>query len=84
MKSVDVAKAFHDIGYTWNDASPIPLRSIPGYTFDPISNEHLSSMDDEDDDDDYIEKVAAEISQQQQASVTSIQLKLINMWKRKN
>ena len=65
LKSVDVAKAFHDIGYTWKDASPISFRSMPDYTFDPTSNEHLSSMDDEYDDD-HIEKVAEEISQQQQ------------------
>ena len=65
LKSVDVAKAFHDIGYTWKDASPISLGSIPDYTFDLTSNQHLSSMDDEYDDD-HIEKVAEEISQQQQ------------------
>jgi hypothetical protein len=34
LKSVDVAKAFHDIGYTWTDNSPVSLRSMPGYTRD--------------------------------------------------
>ena len=38
LKSVDVAKAFHDIEYTWKDASPISRRSMPDYTFDSTSN----------------------------------------------
>lgn len=36
---LDVAKAFHDIGYIWTDDSLVSFRSIPGYTFDPTSAE---------------------------------------------
>ena len=40
---------------------------MSGYTFDPTSNEHFSSMDD-----DHIENVTQEISQQQQQASVKI------------
>jgi hypothetical protein len=80
LSNIDIAKAFRDIGYTWTDDSPVSLRSMPGYTFDPKSNEHLSSIDDEHTDD-YIDKLAEQISQEQQrAPVKPTQMKLTSMW----
>jgi hypothetical protein len=85
LKSVDVVKAFHDIGYIWTDDSPVSLRSMPGYTFDPTSAECLSSMDDDYDKHDRIDIVAEEASeqhqqkQQQQTQLTLTQLTITNM-----
>jgi hypothetical protein len=89
LKSVDVTKAFHDIGYTWTDNSPLSLRSMPGYTFDPSATDCLLSMDDDYDKDDRIDIVAeaAALKQQKQkqhSQVTLAQLTIINMWNNKN
>ncbi len=89
MKSVDIAKAFHDIGYTWTDNLPLSLRSMPGYTFDPSAADCLSSMDDDYDKDDRIDIVAEETSSKQQKQNQRFQLSLTqlknnNMWKNKD
>lgn len=87
LKSVDVAKAFHDIGYTWTDDSPVSLRSMPGYTFDPTAADCLSSMDDDYDKDDRIDIVAEEAvskQQKQHSQLTLTQLTITNMWSNKD
>ncbi len=92
FKSVDFLKAFKNIGYIWTDDSPISLRSMPGYTFDPTSVDCLSLMDDDYDNEDRIDIVAEEASDQQQQQRTNTQListqtkqlTLTNVWKNKN
>jgi hypothetical protein len=87
LKSVDIAKAFHEIGYTWTDNSPISLRSMPGYSFDPTAAHDLSLMDDGYDNDDRIDIVAEEAAAAQQKQTQHSELKLTqltitNMWKK--
>jgi hypothetical protein len=87
LKSVDVAKAFHDIGYTWTDNSPVSLRSMPGYTFDPTAADCLSLMDDDYDKDDRIDIVAEEAvlkQQKQHSQLPLTQLTITNMWKNRD
>lgn len=90
LNSIDVMKAFHDIGYIWKDDSPVPLRSMPGYSFDPTSADYLSLSNDDYDTEDRIDIVAEEVSekqqqqQQQSAPIASTQLKITNMWKKNN
>ena len=84
LKSVDLTKAFRDIGYIWTDNSPISLRSLPGYVFDPTSIDCLSLMNDDYDKVDRIDTVADEAAEQQRTQVKSPQKKqltLSNMWK---
>ena len=89
LVSVDFIKAFRDIGYIWTDNSPITLRTMPGFTFDPSSVDDLSPMDINYDNEDRIEISAAEAAeeqkQQQCTQTTSTQMKqltLLNMWKK--
>ncbi|CAF1523278.1 unnamed protein product [Rotaria sordida] len=35
QKSFDLERAFLDIGYTWIDESPVSIRTLPGFIFDP-------------------------------------------------
>ena len=84
LKSVDIAKAFHDIGYTWTDDSPVSLRSLPGYTFDPRAVDCLSSMHDDYDKDDRIDIVAKEAASKQHSQLTLTQLTIPNMWSSKD
>ncbi|CAF4320639.1 unnamed protein product, partial [Rotaria sordida] len=35
QKSFDFEHAFRDIGYTWVDESPVSVRTLPGFIFDP-------------------------------------------------
>ena len=35
QKSFDFERAFLDIGYTWIDESPVSIRTLPGFLFDP-------------------------------------------------
>lgn len=86
LKSVDITKAFQDIGYTWADNSPISLRSMPGYSFDPLVADGVSSVDDDCDRDDRIDLAAkdAALKQKEQSQSTSTQLTITNMWKKSN
>lgn len=86
LKSVDVSKAFRELGYTWIDDSPVSIRTMPGYTFDPTSVACLSSMNDDYDTDDRIDIVAKEISEQQKqkTQLTLAQLTITDMWRKKN
>jgi hypothetical protein len=61
QNSVDFERAFLDIGYTWIDESPVSIRTLPGFIFDPSTitsstinddNEEEEEEDDDDDDDD--------------------------------
>ena len=49
QKSIDFERAFFDIGYTWVDQSPVSLRTLPGFVFDPstITDEIISDDDNE-------------------------------------
>ncbi|CAF1578683.1 unnamed protein product, partial [Adineta steineri] len=85
LKSVDVAKAFHDIGYTWTDDSPVSLRAMPGYIFDPTAVDCSLSTNDDYDKDDRIDIVAEEAiskRQTQHSQATLTQLTINNMWNR--
>ena len=37
LKSIDFKTAFREIGYTWQDNSPIYSRTLAGFCFDPSS-----------------------------------------------
>ena len=54
MKSVDLERAFIDIGYTWVDESSVPRRTLEGFVFDPTTVVHVSSNDNGEDDADRI------------------------------
>ncbi|CAF1025563.1 unnamed protein product [Rotaria sp. Silwood1] len=62
LKSIVFLKACHDVSYIWTDNSPVSLRSMPGYTFDPTSVECLSLVDDNYDNEERIDIVAEEAS----------------------
>ena len=86
LKSVDVAKVFRELSYTWIDDSPVSIRIMSRYTCDPTSADCLPSMDDDYDKDDRIDMVAEEASKQQKQNTqfTFTQLTITNMWKKKN
>jgi hypothetical protein len=35
--SFDFKRAFYDIGYIWFDQSPVSIRTLPGFIFDPLT-----------------------------------------------
>ena len=69
LKSVDLKKAFQDIGYTWNDASPIYLRTLPGFCFDPSTVDLTVTSSLQNDDEDKIERDAEEAKRQSEAQM---------------
>ena len=81
LKSIDFEKSFQDLGYVWVDNSVVSPRTMPGYTFDPVSDDcPISTPDDEEEN--RIDKVATEIAEQQKTLLsTKKQLTLTNMWK---
>lgn len=50
QKSVDFQRAFMDIGYTWIDNSPISLRTLPGFVFDPTTVISSTTNNDENEE----------------------------------
>lgn len=54
LKSVDLKRAFIDIGYTWVDESPVSLRTLGGFIFDPTTVVSLPSNEDGEEDADGI------------------------------
>ena len=52
MKSVNFERAFMDIGYTWVDESPVSIRTLGGFVFDPTTVTSLARSDDDDDEKD--------------------------------
>lgn len=50
--SVDFERAFFDIGYTWLDDSPITIRTLPGFVFDPSKVTSSMVIDDEQEEND--------------------------------
>jgi hypothetical protein len=35
--SFDFERAFYDIGYIWFDQSPVSIRTLTGFVFDPLT-----------------------------------------------
>jgi hypothetical protein len=82
LKNIDFEKYFQDLGYIWVDDSSVSPRTMPGYTFDPRSVDYPSSTNDNDEEN-RIDKVASEITQQQQTVLsTKKQLTLKKMWRK--
>ena len=84
--SIDLKKAFMDIGYTWIDDRPITPRALPGYTFDPSSIDvGLTRAHTTDDDEERrIEREAlSAMSEHTQLAVKADnrQMKLTDVWK---
>jgi hypothetical protein len=50
QNSVDFERTFLDIGYAWVDDSPLTLRTLPGFVFDPTTVTSLTINDDDDDE----------------------------------
>ncbi|CAF1428919.1 unnamed protein product [Rotaria sordida] len=54
QKSFDFERAFLDIGYTWIDESPVSIRTLPGFLFDPstvtISTTNNNNNEEEEED----------------------------------
>lgn len=69
LKSVDWRKAFDDIVYTWKDKSPIYLRTLPGFRFDPSTVDLSLTSSSQNDDEDTIEKAAEEVKRQSEAQM---------------
>ena len=42
LASVDFKQAFLDLGYIWMDNSPVHPRTLPGYSFDPLTVNYSS------------------------------------------
>ena len=85
LKSIDFEKSFQDLGYTWVDDSVVSPRTMPGFSFDPISVDYpisTSDNNDNDEEENRIDTVAIQITQQQNnMSSNKKQLTLTNMWK---
>ena len=54
LKSVNLERAFMDIGYTWVDESPVSIRTLGGFVFDPTTVISSPSSDDDEEDADDI------------------------------
>ncbi|CAF0941578.1 unnamed protein product [Rotaria sordida] len=46
QKSIDFERAFLDIGYIWVDQSPVSIRTLPGFIFDPSTVTSSTTNDD--------------------------------------
>ena len=46
LESVDMMKSFLELGYVWNDNSPVCPRTLPGYMFDPTTIDILDTTID--------------------------------------
>ena len=69
LQSVDLRKAFPDIGYTWSDASLIYLRTLPGFCFDPSTVDLTVTSSSQNDAEDKIERDAEEAKRQSEAQM---------------
>ena len=58
LPSIDLKAAFHDIGYTWFDESPIYPRALSGFCFDPSSLSQCFSTDISDENNNRIQREA--------------------------
>ena len=67
LKSVDMKKAFDDIGYTWKDSSPTYLRTLPGFCFDPSIVDLTVASPSQNKDEDKIGREAEEAKRKSDA-----------------
>ncbi|CAF4412962.1 unnamed protein product [Rotaria sp. Silwood2] len=50
QKRIDFERAFLDIGYTWVDESPVSIRTLKGFIFDPSTVTSSTFNDDENEE----------------------------------
>lgn len=57
QNSVDFERAFLDIGYTWTDESPVTIRTLPGFIFDPSTvTSFIINLNDNDNNNEETEE----------------------------
>lgn len=84
LAKIDITRAFTDLGYLWTDDSLVQPRSLPGYSFDPLTVDY-SSTNPTLDEDQIIEAEAKKAQQNHLASLNkenSKQLKISEMRKK--
>jgi hypothetical protein len=84
LSSIDMKRAFIDVGYIWTDNSLVQPRSLPGYSFDPVTIDYPST-NAQLDEDNIIEAEANKAEQQHLAALNkqnNKQLKISEMWKK--
>ena len=85
LKSIDFKMAFRDIGYTWQDNSPIYSRALVGFCFDPSSTGLLLDSSLGNADEEKIERDAEAANKENGALVNwknrGKQTKLGEYWK---
>ncbi len=54
--NVDFEGTFLDIGYTWLDETPVSIRTLLGFTFDPSTVTSLVINDDNEEREEYNQK----------------------------
>jgi hypothetical protein len=72
QNSVDFARVFRDIGYTWVDDSPITLRTLPGFVFDPTAITSSTINDDENEENEEHEKEKSMAEEDKDLHVLSV------------
>lgn len=83
LASVDLKKAFLDLGYIWFDNSSVHPRTLPGYSFDPLTIDYLSKtspLDEAHQIEDEADK-AKEQHLKQLNKRADKQLTILDMWK---
>ncbi|CAF0891787.1 unnamed protein product [Adineta steineri] len=84
LTSIDMKRAFINLGYTWSDNSPVQPRNLPGYSFDPDTIDYPST-NAQIDEDTIIEAEANKAHQQHLEKLNkqiNKQLKISEMWKK--
>ncbi|CAF2085496.1 unnamed protein product [Rotaria magnacalcarata] len=57
QNSIDFERAFFDIGYTWIDESPVSIRTLQGFLFDPSTvTSSIIDVDDREEQEECREK----------------------------
>ncbi|CAF3331934.1 unnamed protein product [Rotaria socialis] len=57
QNSIDFERAFFDIGYTWIDESPVSIRTLQGFLFDPSTvTSSITDVDDREEQEECREK----------------------------
>ena len=60
QECVDLRKTFHDIGFTWKDASSIYLGTLSGFCLDPSTVTSTLTSSSENHDENKMERDAEE------------------------
>ncbi|CAF1109328.1 unnamed protein product [Adineta steineri] len=84
LTSIDMKRAFINLGYIWSDNSPVQPRSLPGYSFDPETIDYPST-NAQIDEDTIIEAETNKAHQQHLEKLNkqiNKQLKISEMWKK--